>query len=566
MGRQESEVVGGDARCAAASPSAGRTTRSLTIFVGVTLCVVGALPIASSRAARAHQVRARLTRRSSSLVGGRGSKWLTDGSRWLSKESATHGRAGATGAFSPGAGTTGTISGNVTSAATNAPIEGVEVCAFTTGGEPFFEECAPTGVTGEYSLSALPAGEYDVEFFPPDETGPGYVAQYYNDKAAESEANPVVVSSSTTKSGISAALRVGGRIDGQVIAAATKAGLAGVLVCAFDEATETGRCALTEASGLYTVPGLAAGGYKVAFLPPEGYALQFYNDKANASEANPVPVVGESTSVGIDAALQPDGSGLPVALSDPTIVGQAVQGDTLSVLHATWTNSPTAFRDDWGRCSPTGLIETCFTISTGTSYTLTPADVGHTIRVREKAINGAGEGPSAFSAPTAIVSAAPLPPEGVLSVFPIGGGPSAPAPVVASSGVQSSTSSAPNASQLRSLLAHLLAPSGRNAKIGALLKHGGFVYSFNALSAGQLSVSWYFLPKGAHLARAKPVLAASGKVSSASAGAAKLTLKLTAKGRGLLVRATRLNLTAKGVLATQEEAAVGETKPFTLKR
>jgi hypothetical protein len=56
---------------------------------------------------------------------------------------------------------------------------------------------------------------------------------------------------------------------------------------------------------------------------------------------------------------------------------------------------------------------------------------------------------------------------------------------------------------------------------------------FTVPEAGTLNVSWYFVPKGAKLAKTvKPVLVASGKLTFVAAGAAQVKLKLTAGGNG----------------------------------
>ena len=90
--------------------------------------------------------------------------------------------------------------------------------------------------------------------------------------------------------------------------------------------------------------------------------------------------------------------------------------------------------------------------------------------------------------------------------------------------------------------------------------------SFRAPGRGALSVSWFFVPKGAHIAKAKAkaTLVASGKTSSHSAGTVKLTVKLTAKGRSLLEHAHRVKLTSKGVYTPSGARGVSTTKSFTL--
>jgi len=450
----------------------------------------------------------------------------------------------------------------VSSSETKAPLGEVEVCAIErevlsegVEGEALpFEECTITDASGDYTLE-VPAREYYVEFYPLPESGLDYQTQFYNGKARFFDADPVNVMAGQVTSGIDAALLSGGEISGTVTSAVTKGPVAEVLVCAFGKASESGNCAMDGPNGEYTVPGLAGGSYVVIFEPfgeeaEISYALQFYNGKAREVEADPVEaVVGENTP-NIDAVLQKD---VPRARSQPGVAGDAAVGQTLTVLHAAWTNSPTSIVDVWGRCDGAG--KSCFVAATGPSYTVTSRDVGHTLAVRETAFDAAGESLPAFSSPTSIVPA----PSGS------GGAPAVPSPAPAQ-GILSTTSATASAAQLRSLLDRLLAPSGRGAKIGQLLEHAGYAASFNALTRGRLTIAWYLVPRGAHLASAKPVLVASGGVSLAGAGPAKLKIKLTPRGRGLLAHARRLALIAKGTLESGAGAAVRAKRSFTVRR
>lgn len=87
----------------------------------------------------------------------------------------------------------------------------------------------------------------------------------------------------------------------------------------------------------------------------------------------------------------------------PTITGTAEAGQTLTATHGTWANSPTSFTYSWLRCDTSG--NGCAGISGATAkiYTVTDADVGHTLRVAVAAHNSSGAG-HATSAPTSIVS------------------------------------------------------------------------------------------------------------------------------------------------------------------
>jgi hypothetical protein len=452
---------------------------------------------------------------------------------------------------------TGAIKGLVTASETKAAIAGIEVCAQASA-EPVAEQCVQTNTSGEYEIAALSAGQYEVRFAVPEASELNYLTQFYNGKSSKAEADPVTVVEGEVTLSIDATLEPGAAISGTVTSAATKAALEGVRVCAHSADREAERCADTDAAGKYTIGALPTGLYQVHFDPAaagSSYEGQYYEGQATAEAAQSVAGTAGATATGIDAVLQ----GVPVALLKPAIVGRAIEGQALSFVAGTWTNSPTSLIDEWGRCDGT-VIETCHTIATTPTYTLTSADVGHTIRIREQASNeyGVGVPEYLFSPPTAIVVAPAQ-----------AGAPPATAPPTTTgpgSGVLSTTAKAATTAQLKALLASLLAPHGKSAKIGALLKHRAYAVSFVSLIAGRLSIAWYLVPKGARASAAKPVLAAVGKISTPASGASKVTVKLTAKGRSLLAAGKPLKLTAKGVLAASGRPSLVVTRSFTLKR
>jgi Bacterial Ig-like domain (group 3) len=91
------------------------------------------------------------------------------------------------------------------------------------------------------------------------------------------------------------------------------------------------------------------------------------------------------------------------------ITGTPEQGQTLTANHGSWTGDPTSFTDRWLRCDADGTHCTQITDAAGPvagpTYTLTAADVGHTIVVREVARNADGPSASSDSPPTAVVTA-----------------------------------------------------------------------------------------------------------------------------------------------------------------
>jgi len=97
-------------------------------------------------------------------------------------------------------------------------------------------------------------------------------------------------------------------------------------------------------------------------------------------------------------------AGTPVSSALPTISGSAEQGQTLNASHGAWSNGPTSLSDLWARCNSAGYGCSPIAGATGTSYTVTGADAGSTIRVQETAVNGSGQGAPAASAQSATVA------------------------------------------------------------------------------------------------------------------------------------------------------------------
>ena len=87
----------------------------------------------------------------------------------------------------------------------------------------------------------------------------------------------------------------------------------------------------------------------------------------------------------------------------PAISGTPQQGQVLTVTQGAWLNNPTSITHQWEDCA--ALVCTVIPGQTGTSYTVGPGDVGHTIEVVETAFNAAAPlGVAAASAHTATAS------------------------------------------------------------------------------------------------------------------------------------------------------------------
>ena len=100
----------------------------------------------------------------------------------------------------------------------------------------------------------------------------------------------------------------------------------------------------------------------------------------------------------------------PSSTKAPTVSGTPRQGEVLQASDGEWIGTrPLSFDYQWLRCGPSGFIFDCDSVdgATSTSYALSSADVGLTLRVQVTASNDGGES-SAFSAPTAVVAPFPL--------------------------------------------------------------------------------------------------------------------------------------------------------------
>jgi hypothetical protein len=102
----------------------------------------------------------------------------------------------------------GRIAGTVTSAATGAPLDEIEVCVLEATGANDGIFCTYTEADGRYTTYGLPSGAYKVEFSPEwaGGFGDGFPTQYYDGKSTLAQAEPVVVTEPGTTSGIDARL------------------------------------------------------------------------------------------------------------------------------------------------------------------------------------------------------------------------------------------------------------------------------------------------------------------------------------------------------------------------
>lgn len=112
----------------------------------------------------------------------------------------------------------------------------------------------------------------------------------------------------------------------------------------------------------------------------------------------------------------------PGNTSPPTISGTPVEGATLAGSNGSWTHGPTSYAYAWYRCDRNGNNCAAIGGARSSSYRLTSADVGTTLRLRVTAGNSEGSS-SSTSVPTAVIQRAPAPPPSRGPGCPAGGNP-----------------------------------------------------------------------------------------------------------------------------------------------
>ena len=196
----------------------------------------------------------------------------------------------------------GDASGEVTSAATGKALKGIDACYYDFA--EFLVGCAPTNEKGEYQTPPIAYGEYRVLFASPTESGFDYAMQFYGGFASRFDSPYIDIEAGKLTTGIDAQMASGGSITGDVTSSYSNKSLKDALVCALPGFGEVGSCAVTDASGHYTIEGLDAVEYEVLF-EAKGYKWQYYDDVSQPSEARSIAVSAGAISGGVDAAMQP---------------------------------------------------------------------------------------------------------------------------------------------------------------------------------------------------------------------------------------------------------------------
>jgi RHS repeat-associated protein len=157
---------------------------------------------------------------------------------------------------------------------------------------------------------------------------------------------------------------------------------------------------------------ITTGTYWIGFITgSETEGMGYVYDEAsngrayntNTYSSGPSNPFGSASKDSEQASIYATYTPAPENTSPPTITGTAQQGQTLTEHHGSWSHEPTSYSYQWLQCSALG--ESCLPISGATSQTYVPVlgDVGHTLKVQEKASNSSGTSEPANSEATGVV-------------------------------------------------------------------------------------------------------------------------------------------------------------------
>ncbi len=201
-----------------------------------------------------------------------------------------------------GATVSGTVTGQGSGNLAGVTVEARRYSADSQRWEVF--RSTTTAANGTYTLSGLEVADYAIRF---SDFANGWAQQYWQNDAGVTEANLLSLTLGQNQTGINATLVQGATFSGTVLGATSGSP---VPVAAFVSAERQGAGGVWEtvtsvtanASGVYSVKGLAAGTYRFTYSAST-YAWTFWGDAYFADEADLVALTGAQVDSGNNLTL-----------------------------------------------------------------------------------------------------------------------------------------------------------------------------------------------------------------------------------------------------------------------
>jgi hypothetical protein len=200
----------------------------------------------------------------------------------------------------------GSISGLITDAGTEQPIENLTVFAYDYSSVEFVRTNR-TLSDGSYSIIGLPPGNYRVKV---GGVGTSYPQKYFDNTHSWNAAASVALEQGQPITGININLCKAGNISGVVTDSSNGQPIEGITICARDDSIGFNGCGTqTQSDGSYQFTNLPAGEFKVSGYDPENsYARKYYNGSYSPDSATSVVVISNQTTANINMALEKGGA------------------------------------------------------------------------------------------------------------------------------------------------------------------------------------------------------------------------------------------------------------------
>jgi hypothetical protein len=289
----------------------------------------------------------------------------------------------------------GVVSGQVFRSDGTPVPTGTTVRAFPASGDPDqvsddWGYLWATTYDGYYSIPGLRAGSYRVLAEASPALGaPTWLGQtsYFN------TASTVTVALGEEKSGNDIHLSVPGTMGGRVLHPTTANTRPPVRIMLFDRYDRQIRSTVADGDGRWSIDGLAAADYHVAFYADNAYLQQWYGPSTTAS-GSPLFTVQPTSTTTVNYRLVYSSMKM---VKRPRIVGTRKVGRILEATDGTWNHKPGHFTYRWYRNGK------AITGATRHTYRLRSADAGHRLSLRVTAFRGPYEPGSAMSGPTSAI-------------------------------------------------------------------------------------------------------------------------------------------------------------------
>ncbi|HEX4115659.1 MAG TPA: carboxypeptidase-like regulatory domain-containing protein [Solirubrobacteraceae bacterium] len=211
------------------------------------------------------------------------------------------------------AASTASISGKVTDSHGN-PITTQDICVSADRTEYYENESdhlTTTDSSGDYTITGLAAGSYEVYFSDCENSARNDVSQYYDDQTEYESATTIALTEGQARTGIDDSLAAATTISGNVYAGAgTSTPLQGICVDTYSTSgsLDYGVEVKTAADGSYTITHVVPGvRYEVEFYdcnPAREYLTQYYNGVSENGPGTTVTATLASPATGIDAHME----------------------------------------------------------------------------------------------------------------------------------------------------------------------------------------------------------------------------------------------------------------------